>query len=80
MKQNKMFFLEFSFCDPADVGNLISVSSAFYKYSLYIWKFLVHVLLKPILEDFEYNNLASMWNVCSCGIVWTFFDIALLWD
>ena len=37
-----------------DVGNLIPVSSAFSKSSLYIWKFLVHVLLKPSLEDFEH--------------------------
>ena len=47
------------FCDPADVGNLISGSSAFSKSSLYIWKFLVHILLKPSLKDFE-HYLASM--------------------
>ena len=49
-------FLELScfFHDPADVGNLISGSSAFSKYSLNIWKFSVHVLLKPSLEDFEH--------------------------
>ena len=49
-------FLELScfFDDPADVGNLISGSSAFSKYSLNIWKFLVHVLLKPGLENFEH--------------------------
>ena len=49
-------FLEFScfFCDPADVGNLIFGSSAFLKSSLNIWKFLVHVLLKPGLENFEH--------------------------
>ena len=48
-------FLEFS-CfshDPADVGNLISGSSAFSKTSLNIWKFMVHALLKPGLENFE---------------------------
>ena len=48
-------FLEF-FCfvdDPADVGNLISGSSAFSKTSLNIWKFMVHVLLKPGVENFE---------------------------
>ena len=47
-------FLELS-CfldDPADVGNLISGSSAFSKYSWNIWKFMVHVLLKPSLENF----------------------------
>ena len=49
-------FLELScfFDDPADVGNLISGSSAFSKTSLNIWKFKVHVLLKPGLENFEY--------------------------
>ena len=40
--------------DPADVGNLISGSSAFSKTSLNIWKFTVHVLLKPGLENFEH--------------------------
>ena len=54
-------FLELScfFDDPADVGNLMSGSSAFSKSNLYIWKFLLHVLLKPNLEDFE-HYLASM--------------------
>ena len=49
-------FLELSclFDDPADVGNLISGSSAFSKTSLNIWKFTVHVLVKPGLENFEH--------------------------
>ena len=49
-------FLELScfFRDPGDVGNLISGSSAFSKTSLNIWKFTVHVLLKPGLENFEH--------------------------
>ena len=49
-------FLELScfFDDPADIDNLISGSSAFLKTSLNIWKFLVHVLLKPALENFEH--------------------------
>ena len=42
------------FHDPADVGSLISGSSAFSKTSLNIWKFMVQVLLKPGLENFEY--------------------------
>ena len=46
--------LSFFFADPADVGNLISGSSAFSKTSLNIWKFTVHVLLKPGLENFEH--------------------------
>ena len=54
-------FLEFSwfFYDPMDVGDLISRSSAFYKSSLYIWKLLVHILLKPTLKNFE-HYFASM--------------------
>ena len=54
-------FLEFScfFYDPANVGSLISGSPAFSKSILYIWKFLVHILLKPSLKDFE-HYLASM--------------------
>ena len=53
-------FLELScfFDDPADAGNLISGSSAFSKTSLNIWKFTVHVLLKPGLENFERYLLA----------------------
>ena len=49
-------FLELScfFDDPVDVGNLTSGSSASSKTSLYIWKFLVHILLKPNLNNFEY--------------------------
>ena len=49
-------FLELScfFDDPSDVGNLISGSSAFSKSSLNIWKFSVHTLLKPSLENFEH--------------------------
>ena len=43
------------FDDPIDVGNLISSSSAFSKTSLNIWKFMVHVLLKPGLENFKYH-------------------------
>ena len=74
-------FVELSwfFDDPADVGNLISGSSAFSKSSLNIWKFMVHVLLKPGLENFE-HYFASMWDECNCAIVWSFFGIAFLWD
>ena len=51
-------FLELScfFDDPADIGNLISGSSVFSKSSLNIWNFLVHVLLKPGLENFEHYS------------------------
>ena len=49
-------FLEFSsfFYNPTDVGSLISGSSAFSKTSLNIWKFTVHIMLKPGLENFEH--------------------------
>ena len=62
-------FLELScFFDPADVGNLISGSSDFSKTSLNIWKFTVHVLLKPGLENFKpYFN--SMCDKCNCSVV-----------
>ena len=63
-------FLELScfFHDPADVGNLISGSSAFSKTSLNIWKFMVHVLLNPGLENFEHYLLACEMS----AIVWQF--------
>ena len=53
-------FLELScfFNDPVDVGNLISGSSAFSKSSLNIWKFTVHVLLKPGRESFEHFSVS----------------------
>ena len=56
-------FLEFCcfIYDPTDVSNLISGSSAFSKSNLNIWKFSVHVLLKPSLENFEYY-FAIMWD------------------
>ena len=66
------------FCDPTDVGNLISGSSAFSKSNLNIWNFSVNILLKPSLEDLE-HYFASMWDECSCVVVWTFFGIAFLW-
>ena len=64
-------FLELScfFFDPADVGNLTSGSSAFSKSSLTIWTFIVHVLLKPGLEQ----CFASVWDECNCTVVRTFF-------
>ena len=74
-------FLELScfFNDPADVGNLISGSSAFSKTSLTIWKFTVHILLKPGLENFE-HYFTSVWDECNCAVVGTLFGIAFLWD
>ena len=63
-------FLELScfFYDPTDVGNFISVSSAFSKSSLNILKFSVHVLLKPSLENFE-HYFASMCDECNYAVV-----------
>ena len=74
-------FLEL-FCifdHPANVGNLISGSSVFSKTSLNIWKFTVHVLLKPGLENFE-HYFTSVWDEWNCLVVWAFFGIAFLWD
>ena len=61
------------------VSDFISGSSAFSKPSLYVWKFLIHVLLKLSLKDFE-HYFASMWNKCSGMVIWKFFDLVLLWD
>ena len=57
----------------------ISGSSAFSKSNLNIWKVMVQVLLKPGLENVE-HYFTSMWDECNCVIVWTFFDVAFLWD
>ena len=73
-------FLEFSgfFYELKDLGNLISGSFTFLKSNLYIWEFLVHILVKPRLENFE-HYFANVWNECNCAVVWTFFGNALLW-
>ena len=62
--------LDFShfFYDPKDVGNLTSCSSAFSKSSLNIWKFTVHILLKPGLENFK-HYFASVLDECNCVVV-----------
>ena len=67
------------FHDPMAVGNLISGSSAFSKYSLNIWKLSVHILLKTGLENFE-HYFVSMWDECNSVVDVTFFGIAFLWD
>ena len=74
-------FLKLScfFDDPTDTGNLISGSSAFSKTSLNIWKFTIHLLLKPGLQNFE-HYFTSVWDECNCAVVWAFFGIAFLWD
>ena len=58
-----------------DAGNVISGSSAFSKSSLHIWKFLVHVLLNPRLENFEHSLLVC--EMSETVIVWTSFGISL---
>ena len=79
-------FLELScfFNDPADVGSLISGSSAFSKSSLNIWKFSVHVLLKPGLENFEYDFIRVL-DECNCAVfkhslAFPFFGIGMKTD
>ena len=74
-------FLELScfFHNPAYISNLISGSSAFPKTSLNIWKFTIHILLKPGLENFK-HYFTSVWPECNCVVVWAFFGIAFLWD
>ena len=74
-------FLELS-CfrdDPTDVGNLTSGSSVFSKSRLNIWKFTVHILLKPGLENFEHYSI-NLWDECNYVVVWAFFGIAFLRD
>ena len=73
-------FLEFPcfFYNPTNAGNLISGSSAFSKPCLYIWKFSVHILLKPSLKAFQHNR-PRRYNEHNCVVLWTSFGIALFW-
>ena len=74
-------FLEFScfFYDPADVGNLISGSSAFSKSTFKVWKFSVHKLWSLAWRILSITLLACELSA-NCAVVWTFFSIAFLWD
>ena len=74
-------FLELScfFWWSSGCWQFISGSSAFSKTSLNIWKFTVHILLKPGLENVE-HYFTSMWDEYNCSVVWAFFGIAFLWD
>ena len=67
--------------NPANVGTLIFSSSSFSKPSLDIWNFLVHIMLKPCMQDFKLG-LTSMGEECNCPVVSTFFGTTLLgnWD
>ena len=74
-------FLEFPcfLYNPVNVGNLISSSSSFSKSSLDICKFLVHIMLKPSMQDFN-HDLTSTGDKCNCPMVSTFFGTTLLGD
>ena len=74
-------FLELScfFNDPTDVSDLISGSFAFSKHNWKIWKFTVHILLKPGLENFM-HYFVSVWDEYNRAVVWTLFCIAFLRD
>ena len=83
---NQMFFWNSLAFWHFDVGILISGSSAFCKSNLYIWKFLVHILLKPSLKDFEHylalrvkwvqlcGSLNILWHCPSLGLEWKLSD------
>ena len=77
-------FLELScfFDDPADVGNLISGSSAFSKTILNIWKFTVHILLKPGLENFEhyFTSMSAIVQEFEHSLALPFFGIGMKTD
>ena len=76
-------FLKFScfLYNPVNVGNLISSPSSFSKPSLEIWNFLVHIMLKPSLQDFK-HDLTTMGDETNCPMVSMFFGTILLgnWD
>ena len=65
----------------ANVSNLISVSSFFSKPSLDMWKFFLHIMLKPSMQDFK-HDLPRMGDECNCLMESTFFSAILLrnWD
>ena len=63
--------------DPTNVGNLISGSSTFSKPILNIWKFLVHIMLKPNIRDFK-HDLTSMGDERNCLMVSAFFNTIIL--
>ena len=83
-KAEEYVFLELScfFNDSMDIGNLISGSSAFSKSSLNMWKFTVHVLLKPGLDNFE-HDFTSVWDGCklcsSLSFLWHCLSLGLEW-
>ena len=83
VNKREIFLCEFPcfLCDLVNVGNMISVSSVLSKPRLDIWKFLVHIILKPSMQDLK-HDLTSMGDECSCLMVSTSFGTTLLgnWD
>ena len=80
MRKKYMIFWNFlAFLLSNRCWQLISGSSVSCKLSLYIWKFSVHIVLKPSLEIFE-HYFARVWNECNCAVFWTFFGIVILWN
>ena len=80
IKQKQMFFWNcLAFPTIQGIWQFVSGSSAFSQTSLNIWKFTIHVLLKPGLENFE-HYFTSVWDDCNCVVVWAIFGIAFLWD
>ena len=65
--------------NPMNISHLISGSSTFLKSNLNCWKFMIHILLKPSLKNFE-HYFASIRDESHCVVVCTFFGIAFLWD
>ena len=77
-----LFWNSLAFSTNQQMLAIWSVSSAFSKSSLNLWKFMVHILLKPSSKDFE-HYLDSMWNECNCTVVWTFlafFEVGIKSD
>ena len=68
------FCLVFSVCKVRKVIGTLS-----FGIKMNIWKFMVHISLKPGLENFQ-HYFTSMWDECNCSVVWAFFGIAFLWD
>ena len=82
MKERQMFLEFISFLyDPVNVVSLISGSSSFSESSLDIWNFLVHIMLKPRMQDFK-HDLTCMGDEYNSSVFSTFFNIMLLgnWD
>ena len=67
------------YCYPHKGFGIVNKAEIDVFLELNIWKFIVHVLLKLGLENFE-QYFTSVWDECNCAVVWAFFGIAFLWD